>query len=108
MPASLRIEIFPRDMQRSIGFYTQVLGFRILQDEGTYAYLQRDSIFIGAVAGVPPHVPGESVDPAYRRPPCGVELVVEVDELERERDRVVEELGRLEGRGLEEDVVNRP
>lgn len=108
MPASLRIEIFPRDMQRSLSFYTQVLGFRILRDEGTYAYLQRDSIFIGAVAGVPPHVPGEAVNSAHRRPPCGVELVVEVDELEKERDQVVEELGRLEGRGLDEDVVQRP
>ena len=108
MPASLRIEIFPHDMQRSLDFYTRVLGFGILRDEGTYAYLQRDSIFIGAVAGVPPHVPGESVNSAHRRPPCGVELVVEVDELGKERDRVVEELGRLEGRGLDEDVVQRP
>jgi catechol 2,3-dioxygenase-like lactoylglutathione lyase family enzyme len=108
MPASLRVEIFPSNMQRCINFYTRVLRFTLLQDEGTYAYLQRDSIFIGAVAGVPPHVPGKSVDTAHRRPPCGVELVIEVDALQEERDRVRVELAKLEGRGLEEDLVDRP
>lgn len=84
------------------------MRFTVVQNEGTYAYLRRDSIFVGAVAGVPPHVPGEPVDRAHRKPPCGVELVIEVDALLEERDWVVSELAKLEGRGLEEDVVERP
>jgi predicted enzyme related to lactoylglutathione lyase len=105
MPASLRIELFPKDMDACINFYTKVLRFKVLRNEGTYAYLRRDSIFIGAVAGVPPHVPGKSVDEGSRRPPCRVEIVIEVDEIESERDFVVDLLGE---RRLEEDLVERP
>jgi predicted enzyme related to lactoylglutathione lyase len=103
MPASLRIELFPSDMQRFIDFYTRVMRFTLLQDEGTYAYLQRDAIFIGAVAGVPPHVPGKAVDAQHRKPPCGVEIVIEVDDVREEREWVVRELGGA----LEEDLVER-
>jgi hypothetical protein len=53
-------------------------------------------------------VPGEHVEEAKRKPPCGVEVVIEVDDIKEERDRVVEELLRLEKRGIEEDVVDRP
>lgn len=106
MPVSLRIEIFPSDMQRCVDFYTKALRFKVLRNEGTYAYLQRDAIFIGAVCGVPPHVPGQPVNEASRKPPCGVEIVMEVDEVDAERDEV---LKSLKDRGsLEEDLTDRP
>lgn len=104
MPASLRMELFPKTMDACVEFYTTVLRFKVLKHEGTYAYLQRDRIFIGAVAGVPPHVPGKSVDEGSRRPPCGVEIVMEVDDVDEERNFVLERLG--EG-CLEEDLVER-
>lgn len=87
MPASLRIEIFPSDLQRSIDFYTSILGFTLLQRKGEYAYLGRDSIFIGAI-----EIPSsETIEEKsrYRQPNKGVEIVMEVDDLEKERDSIV-------------------
>ena len=107
MPASLRIKIFPSDMQRCVDFYTQVLRFEVLRNEGTYAYLQCDAIFITAIAGMPPHVPGQSIDETSRKPPCGVKIVIEVDDVDGERHRIVESL-KATGGGLEEDLVDRP
>lgn len=87
MPASLRLEIFPSDLQKSIDFYTNVLLFKLVQLKGTYAYLKRDNIFLGMVEA-------SNDDPLkekkhYRQPSKGVELVIEVDDLEEERDRIV-------------------
>ncbi|KIX10546.1 uncharacterized protein Z518_01629 [Rhinocladiella mackenziei CBS 650.93] len=49
MPASLRIEIFPSNLQRMIDFYTAILNFTLIQHDSQYAYLQRDNIFIGSI-----------------------------------------------------------
>ena len=46
--------------------------------------------------------PGEG-NPALRRPPTGVEIVLEVDYLHAERDRI-----RHAGWPIEEDIVRRP
>ena len=91
MPAFLRIEIFPSDMQRSIDFYTQVLRFNLLRHEDDYAYFQRDGIFIGALVGPDAHHPQGAISAKreYRLAPTGVEIVMEVDDLEKERELVV-------------------
>lgn len=101
MPASLRIEIFPSDLQRMIDFYSQVLRFKLIKHEGEYAYLQRDSIFIGAIETKS----SESLEQkqSYRRPNKGVEIVFEVDELEQERDFIV---GK--GAKLDADIASQP
>ncbi|EXJ75581.1 uncharacterized protein A1O5_00087 [Cladophialophora psammophila CBS 110553] len=41
MPASLRIEIFPSDLQRMIDFYSTILNFSLIKRDGDYAYLGR-------------------------------------------------------------------
>ena len=46
--------------------------------------------------------PGKG-NPAQRRPPTGVEIVLEVDYLHAERDRI-----RHAGWPIEEDIVRRP
>ena len=100
MPTSLRLEIFPADLNATVRFYVDLLGFSLAADRRSdalpYLALQRDDVQIGAVV-----VPGGY--PAHRRPPTGVEIVIEVDYLHVERDRI-----RLAGWPIEEDIMRRP
>jgi lactoylglutathione lyase len=101
MPASLRIEIFPSNLQRCIDFYTNILQFKLIQHEKAYIYMKRDNIFIGAIP-----VPSEesaSDKAAYRRPTKGVEIVFEVEDLEADRDGVVHK-----GWPLDADIQLQP
>lgn len=87
MGAFLRIELFPSDLDQFLEFYTKVLRFTLVKHEHNYGYVRRDNIFIGAVSG---HLDdGGRVECAFRRPPTGVEIVIEVDDVEKERDLVV-------------------
>ena len=99
-PARLRIEIFPADLDVVVDFYTEVLDFELVRDERgeqwPYVALRRGEIHIGAARRADP------IDPAHRRPPTGTEIVLEVDDVEAERERVA---GRWP---LEEDLVARP
>lgn len=87
MAERLRIEIFPADLDLTVDFYVRVLGFELLRDERLgqppYIYLGRGAVRVGALG-----TPG-AVAAGARRPPIGVELVIEVDDLQAERDRVV-------------------
>lgn len=96
MPASLRMEVFPFDMERALAFYRHILGFTVvrIESDASYAYLQRDSVFIGMVPQ--DKIPGVATSQPHRRPPTGVEIVLEVDDLDQERDRIVGGGGKLE------------
>ncbi|GAB3596252.1 VOC family protein [Microbacterium tumbae] len=99
MPASLRIELFPTDLERALTFYTAVLGFALEQDDRTlpapYAAVRRDAVRIGMLAS-----PGAA---GARVPPLGVEIVIEVDDITAERDRVI-----AAGGVLQDDLQRRP
>lgn len=86
MGTTLRVEVFSADLTATADFYVRVLGFTVARDERSadppYLALLRDAVLIGA-AGRPP-----VADRAARRPPTGVELVLEVDDLTTERARV--------------------
>jgi len=101
VPTTLRLEIFPADLNATVRFYVDLLGFTLVTDrrgdEQPYLALERDGVRIGASAR-----PGEG-SPAQRRPPTGVEIVLEVDYLHAERDRI-----RHAGWPIEEDIVRRP
>jgi lactoylglutathione lyase len=90
MPASVRFEVFPADLEKSIAFYTGILRFTLLQRKDGYAYFRRDSILIGAAQGSFEQADLQRADRGSRRPPTGVEVVIEVDDLEAERNWVVE------------------
>jgi catechol 2,3-dioxygenase-like lactoylglutathione lyase family enzyme len=100
-PAKLRCEIFPADLDRSADFYMRVLGFALLRDERTddepYIYLQRGDVRVGALSSPVAVVDGS------RRPPVGVELVLEVDDLEAEHARIV-----AAGWPLHDELCDRP
>jgi uncharacterized protein YbjT (DUF2867 family)/predicted enzyme related to lactoylglutathione lyase len=99
--SDLRIEIFPADLDATAAFYTRVLGFRITRDERAaevaYLGLDRGRIRIGAVAR------DEPADRAERRPPTGVEIVLEVADVEAELDRV-----RRAGWPIAEGLASEP
>ena len=101
MEMALRFEIFPDDLDGTVDFYTRVLGFRLAgdrrSDPDAYVWLQRGGVRVGALRSTVPDAR------AARRPPAGVELVLEVDDVAAERDRVV-----AAGWPLEEDLQDRP
>jgi lactoylglutathione lyase len=99
--AFLRIEIFTSDFDAFVDFYTRVLGFTLTRDQrrepAAYVALQRGGVRVGAARrDVPDGLPG-------RRPPAGVEIVLEVADVASERDRVV-----AAGWPLDEDLRERP
>jgi len=81
--ASLRIELFSPDLDALLAFYVDVLRFTAIRDERhnavPYLGLRRGAVHIGVVRGWAP------TDPELRFPPQGVELVLEVDDLDDER-----------------------
>jgi lactoylglutathione lyase len=83
----LRVELFPADLDAFADFYVRVLGFGIVddrrQDDVPYLAVQRANVRIGAVRT------WQAVDPAHRAVPTGAELVLEVDDITLERDRVI-------------------
>ena len=98
---TLRFEIFPDDLDATVDFYMRVLRFRLTADRrdqrDEYVSLQRGSVRVGAARRVVPDVR------AARLPPAGVELVLEVDDVVAERDRVT-----AAGWPLAEDLQDRP
>lgn len=85
MDMTLRCEIFPADLDVTIGFYQRVLGFQLTDDRRAedYVSLRRGGVQVGAVKAMLPNAS------TARRPPAGLELVLEVDDVDAERDRVV-------------------
>ena len=96
-----RFEIFPDDLDATVDFYVRVLRFRLTVDQrdepAAYVSLQRGSVRVGAARRVTPNAR------AARLPPAGVELVLEVDDVVAERDRVI-----AAGWPLAEDLRDRP
>jgi catechol 2,3-dioxygenase-like lactoylglutathione lyase family enzyme len=98
---TLRFEIFPDDLDATVDFYVRVLRFRLTADRrdqrDEYVSLQRGSVRVGAARRVVPDVR------AARLPPAGVEVVLEVDDVVAERDRV-----QAAEWPLTEDLQDRP
>jgi catechol 2,3-dioxygenase-like lactoylglutathione lyase family enzyme len=101
MAWDLRIELFAGDLDRFADFYTRVLGFTVADDrrdsDVPYLSVRRDGVRFGAVLA------GQPVDRAARAFPAGAEIVLEVDDIAGERDRVV-----AAGWPLADDLQARP
>lgn len=86
MDASLRIEIFPADVEVTMSFYER-LGFQVAgRNDGPprYAAIRMGAVRIGVCEADP-------VDPARRAYPAMTEIVIEVDDVHATRDRIVEQ-----------------
>ena len=105
----MRIEIFPNNLDKCIEFYTKTFNFKLVKREGTYAFMRRDDIFIGAI-----EYANQMSLSDYLRPMKWVEIVIEVDDLIAERDRVVsmgvelEDDVRMQSWGLEDFRLSDP
>jgi len=99
--ATFRCEIFPVELDATVVFYVEVLGFHVVRDErnGAHPYLalERGQVRLGAAGG------GQVPDRGQRRPPVGVELVLEVDDVNADRSRVASA-----GWPVLEDLTIRP
>ncbi len=101
MSEQLRFEIFPANLDRTVDFYVRVFGFDLVRDERReavpYIYMKRGQARIGAISGT------GVVAAGVRRPPIGIELVLEVADLDAERDRIL-----AAGWPLADDITPRP
>ncbi len=101
MGTLLRLEIFPRDLDVCYNFYTNVLRFLVVRDERRaatpYLSLQRGSLRIGASES------WVEASPESRMPPTGVEIIIEVEDVQAERDAIV-----VQGWPLDSDLCVRP
>jgi lactoylglutathione lyase len=89
--AGLRLELFALDMEASIAFYTRVLGFELARHEpGDYASLRLRGVVlgIGPVAKLPEKGGYFGREVATLRRGLGVEIVIEVDDVEGCQERV--------------------
>ena len=79
---TLRLELFVTDIEKSVEFYTSVLGFERLKGEPTYVPVRSGSVLIGLApaAGLPKqHHFNPEVQKARRG--LGTEIVLEVDDV---------------------------
>lgn len=97
---SVRFEVFPVDLDAAVDFYVRVLGFRLAVDQrggpAPYVAFERDGVRVGAARR-------DQGVRAWRRPPTGVEIVLEVDDVAAELAAVV-----ASGWSIEEALVRRP
>ncbi len=85
---TLRFELFVRDPRRSAEFYSRLLGFTVVEETpqtggGLYIGLQNGDVNIGvqsATSITKPMLP--DFRPQFRVPPMGVELVLEVADVD--------------------------
>lgn len=89
----LRLELFVEDLERSVAWYVDVLGFRRVRGDGGYVSLRRGDVVLGLgpVAKLPPEdpthgeapdrPPGHTQERVRRGPGAGVEIVLELDDV---------------------------
>jgi lactoylglutathione lyase len=104
---SFRIELFVEDMVASIRFYEQALGFTLERREPDYASLRRAdaSLGLGPIAKLPRsgEGPGFTQERVLTARGAGVEIVLEVDDLDAVMRRV-----ESAGYAIAEPLQRRP
>ena len=88
----LRLELFVEDMDAAIDFYTRVLGFEFVRSEpGYYASLRKEAVVLGLgpVSKLPPNGGYFSRDISGQRRGLGIEIVIEVDDVDALHRRVL-------------------
>jgi lactoylglutathione lyase len=93
MAASMRVrfELFVRDLGVAVAFYTGVMGFDLIREEPGYSSLRRGEVILGL--GPISKLPAESGyftrDIADQRRGLGVEIVLEVNDLDAYHARIL-------------------
>lgn len=81
----LSYEVFHKHLPSLVDFYVEVLGFRACEADlsSGYVVVRRDEVRVGCCRH-------DDADPSKRRPPAGSEIVLRVDHIQAEYDRVVD------------------
>ncbi|WP_250006797.1 glyoxalase/bleomycin resistance/extradiol dioxygenase family protein [Actinoplanes sp. M2I2] len=98
----LRMELFVEDLGASVGFYREVLGFELERRADDYASLRRGRVVLGLgpVAKLPTDGPGLTRQRLSGDKGAGVEIVLELDDLD--------ELRALHERCRQRTVISEP
>jgi len=106
----LRLELFVADLEPSVAWYVEVLGFGPVRADRSYASVQRGDVVLGLgpTAKLPPDGtgPGHTRASVRRGPGAGVEVVLELDDpaaVDAAAARVADK-----GWPLAEPVTDRP
>ena len=77
-------EVFHRDIRILVDFYVAILGFHTSENDESadYVVVRRDDVRVGCCRH-------NEADPSPRRPPHGSEIVIRVDDVRAEYDRVL-------------------
>ncbi|WP_062208179.1 glyoxalase/bleomycin resistance/extradiol dioxygenase family protein [Streptomyces sp. NBRC 109706] len=77
-------EVFHKDVPTLVDFYVRVLGFRTPEGPVSpeHVVVRRDEVRVACCQH-------DEADPAPRRPPNGSEIVLRVDDIRAEHERVV-------------------
>lgn len=80
----LRAELFVDDVEASVSFYTEALGFAVVRRSPDYVSIRRGQVVLGLgpVAKLRADGPGLTAPPAAADKGAGVEIVLELDDLE--------------------------
>lgn len=105
---TVRFELFVADTTRSTAFYRDVLGFEATAEFGddgsSYAELRNGGAIIGVQrADALDHALADDDPAVFRSPPSGVEIVLEVGDVEAYRERV-----RVSGYPVDAELEERP
>ena len=88
-PMSLRLELFVKDFEKSIDFYTKVLGFERQQGEPSYMPVRSGSVVIGlGPASKLPKSHYFNPELKQSRRGLGAEIVLEVDDVQQFHQQV--------------------
>lgn len=87
----VRFELFVREMDAAVAFYTGVLGFDLVREEPGYSSLRRGEVLLGLgpISKLPAEGGYFTRDIAQRWLGLGVEIVLEVDDLDAYHARVL-------------------
>ncbi len=87
----VRFELFVREMEAAVAFYIRVLGFDLIREEPGYSSLRRGEVFLGLgpISKLPAEGGYFTRDIAERQLGLGVEIVLEVDDLDAYHARVL-------------------
>jgi predicted enzyme related to lactoylglutathione lyase len=93
---TLRLELFVTDLRASVDFYTRVLGFAIERESDDYMAVRNGHVLLGLgpAAGLSPaHYFRPEV--THARKGVGVEIVLEVDDVQAALQRVIDQGARV-------------
>jgi lactoylglutathione lyase len=101
----LRFELFVVDMETSIAFYRDVLGFEVMRRDPGYASIRSGRVILGLgpIAKLPEKDGYFTQERLAHDRGAGVEIVLEVDDVMAYRERV-----RAAGEDVHEDLQQRP